>query len=70
MLLGGDEFGRTQHGNNNGYCQDNELSWFDWEHMDDGLRAFVARVIQLPQGRIPCFSAAAGSTAGRCAAPA
>ncbi len=46
MLVGGDEFGRTQHGNNNGYCQDNELSWFDWEHMDDGLRAFVARVIQ------------------------
>ena len=46
MMLGGDEFGRTQHGNNNGYCQDNELSWFDWEQMDDGLRAFVARVIQ------------------------
>jgi glycogen operon protein len=46
MLLGGDEFGRTQNGNNNGYCQDNELSWFDWEHMDDGLRAFVSRVIQ------------------------
>ena len=31
MLLGGDELGRTQHGNNNAYCQDNELSWFDWE---------------------------------------
>jgi isoamylase len=46
MILGGDEFGRTQHGNNNGYCQDNDISWFDWEHMDDGLRAFVARVIQ------------------------
>jgi isoamylase len=46
MILGGDEFGRTQHGNNNGYCQDNEVSWFDWEHMDDGLRAFVSRVIQ------------------------
>ena len=30
MLLGGDEFGRTQHGNNNAYAQDNELSWFDW----------------------------------------
>jgi len=30
MLLGGDEFGRTQQGNNNAYCQDNELSWFDW----------------------------------------
>jgi len=46
MMLGGDEFGRTQHGNNNGYAQDNELSWFDWENMDDGLRAFVARVIR------------------------
>jgi len=46
MLVGGDEFGRTQGGNNNGYCQDNELSWFDWENMDDGLRAFVARLIR------------------------
>ena len=31
FLLGGDEFGRTQGGNNNGYCQDNEISWFNWE---------------------------------------
>jgi glycogen operon protein len=31
MLLGGDEFGRTQRGNNNAYCQDNELSWLDWK---------------------------------------
>ncbi len=30
MMLGGDEFGRTQKGNNNAYCQDNEISWFDW----------------------------------------
>ncbi len=30
MLLGGDEFGRTQQGNNNAYCQDSEISWFDW----------------------------------------
>src|SRR5262249_12434078 len=30
MLLGGDEFGRTQRGNNNAYCQDNEISWYDW----------------------------------------
>jgi glycogen operon protein len=34
MLLGGDELGRTQHGNNNGYCQDNEVSWYDWEDAD------------------------------------
>jgi len=45
MILGGDEIGRTQHGNNNGYCQDNELSWFDWDHMDEGLYAFAARVV-------------------------
>ena len=31
MILGGDEFGRTQHGNNNAYCQDSEISWFDWQ---------------------------------------
>jgi glycogen operon protein len=46
MLVGGDEIGRTQHGNNNAYCQDNEISWFDWESMDDGLMAFVTRIIQ------------------------
>ena len=37
MICGGDEIGRTQHGNNNAYCQDNEISWFDWEHVDDEL---------------------------------
>ncbi|HJQ36318.1 MAG TPA: glycogen debranching protein GlgX [Thermoanaerobaculia bacterium] len=46
MLLGGDEIGRTQRGNNNAYCQDNELAWFDWEHIDDGLLAFTARLIR------------------------
>ena len=35
MLLAGDEIGRTQHGNNNAYCQDNEVSWIDWEHIDE-----------------------------------
>jgi glycogen operon protein len=34
MILGGDEYGRTQQGNNNAYCQDNEISWFDWEWDD------------------------------------
>jgi len=42
MLLHGDELGRTQHGNNNAYCQDNALSWVDWASADDDLRAFVA----------------------------
>jgi isoamylase len=49
MLLGGDELGRTQRGNNNAYCQDNEISWFDWE-LNDRRRAlleFVHRVIHL-----------------------
>ena len=45
MICGGDEIGRTQHGNNNTYCQDNENSWYDWEDMDDELFAFVGRVI-------------------------
>jgi isoamylase len=47
MLLGGDEFGRTQGGNNNAWCQDNEISWFDWEHADEELLAFAKEVIAL-----------------------
>ncbi|HKC56034.1 MAG TPA: glycogen debranching protein GlgX, partial [Vicinamibacterales bacterium] len=47
MLLGGDEMGRTQQGNNNAYSQDNEISWFDWESMDRGLVEFTRRVIRL-----------------------
>jgi glycogen operon protein len=34
MILGGDEFYRTQRGNNNAYCQDNEMSWFDWSEVE------------------------------------
>jgi glycogen operon protein len=44
MLLHGDEISRTQRGNNNGYCQDNGLSWVDWEHADEDLLAFTAAV--------------------------
>ena len=47
MLLGGDELGRSQDGNNNAYCQDNEISWYDWEHVDKDLKAFTAKVIDL-----------------------
>ena len=47
MLLGGDELGRTQQGNNNAYCQDNEISWFDWAHVDRDLLAFATRIIAL-----------------------
>jgi len=54
MVLGGDEIGRTQHGNNNAYCQDNELSWFDWEKPDVELRLFTTRLIELRR-RHPVF---------------
>jgi isoamylase len=46
-LLGGDEIGRTQKGNNNGYCQDNEVSWFDWEKADLGLLEYTRKLIAL-----------------------
>src|SRR6202007_3194130 len=41
MLVGGDELDRTQHGNNNGYCQDSELAWYDWE-LDQRGQALLA----------------------------
>jgi isoamylase len=47
MLLGGDELGRTQQGNNNAYCQDNELSWFDWSAVDHDLLAFTSALVAL-----------------------
>ncbi len=49
MILGGDEIGRTQRGNNNAYCQDNELSWFDWrtEERHQRLFEFTRRLIEL-----------------------
>lgn len=46
MLLGGDEIGRTQQGNNNPYCQDNETSWYDWEHVDEAFFEYCRRIIQ------------------------
>ena len=42
MLTAGDEFGRTQHGNNNAYAQDNEVTWLDWQGRDSELEAHVA----------------------------
>ena len=47
MLLHGDETGRTQRGNNNGYCQDNDITWLDWAQVDEELLRFTARVSQL-----------------------
>lgn len=57
MLLGGDELGRSQKGNNNAYCQDSEISWFNWSEFDLHnwtLKNFVRRVIQLRKN-IPLF---------------
>jgi isoamylase len=47
LLLGGDELGRTQQGNNNAYCQDNPITWFDWSHIDSDLQAFTKKVVAL-----------------------
>jgi glycogen operon protein len=49
MLLGGDEIGRTQHGSNNAWCQDNEISWYSWTEEEDQPEqlAYTRRLIQL-----------------------
>ncbi|WP_146853604.1 glycogen debranching protein GlgX [Brevifollis gellanilyticus] len=49
MICGGDEYGRTQMGNNNAYCQDNEISWFKWERTaeENAQKDFTARLIAL-----------------------
>jgi glycogen operon protein len=47
MLLAGDEAGRTQRGNNNAYCQDNEISWHDWDRVDERLLGFARQLIAL-----------------------
>jgi glycogen operon protein len=47
MLVAGDDIGRTQGGNNNAYCQDNEVSWLDWDHVDQGLLDFTSQMIAL-----------------------
>lgn len=49
MLTAGDEFGRTQSGNNNAYAQDNAITWLDWDHADIELAGFTARLIELRQ---------------------
>ncbi len=65
MLLGGDELGRTQRGNNNAYCQDNEISWFNWpsllnapDHQEKSLIRFVSHLIRL-RGQHPSLRSAA-----------
>ena len=54
MLRHGDEIGHTQQGNNNAYCQDNEISWLDWEHADDQFLTFCAELVAF-RSRHPVF---------------
>jgi hypothetical protein len=69
MLLAGDEFGRTQKGNNNGYCQDSEISWIDWK----GSPKTTPRCASLPVVSLPfarnsrCCAVKAGATGWRSA---
>jgi isoamylase len=54
LLLGGDEMGRTQNGNNNAYCQDNEITWLDWANADKDLLGFTRHLIAFRQAH-PVF---------------
>ena len=72
MLQAGDELGRTQGGNNNAYAQDNERFWLDWEHADEDLIDFVARLAAIAQDhpllrrrRLPDGATAAEATGRR-----
>ncbi len=56
MLCAGDEMGHSQQGNNNPYCQDNAITWLDWEHADPTLIDFVGRLVTLRRRLLP-FSA-------------
>lgn len=55
MLLAGDEHGHSQHGNNNAYCQDNALTWLNWQEAHQGLTSFVAALLHLRQ-QIPALT--------------
>jgi glycogen operon protein len=54
MMLGGDELGRTQLGNNNAYCQDNRVSWIDWENTDARLLEFTRELIRFRREHPVC----------------
>jgi len=56
MLTAGDEFGRTQQGNNNAYAQDNETTWLDWVGADDALSRYTAELVKLRQRLKPFFA--------------
>jgi glycogen operon protein len=55
MILAGDEQSHSQQGNNNAYCQDNEISWLDWEHADQELIRFVSDLVNFRRSH-PAFS--------------
>jgi len=55
MLLAGDELGHGQQGNNNAYCQDNEITWLDWQHVDTDLTGFVAQLLAIRR-QIPALA--------------
>ncbi len=68
MLTAGDEFGRSQAGNNNAYAQDNELTWLDWQGRDRALERFVAALSRLRRG-VPAFAGTGFLTGGPPDAP-
>ncbi|WP_296678674.1 glycogen debranching protein GlgX [Novosphingobium sp.] len=55
MLTAGDEFGRTQHGNNNAYCQDNPIGWINWDSRDRDLESFVAELSRARAARLAAY---------------
>ena len=63
MLTAGDEFGRTQGGNNNAYAQDNEITWLDWDGRDRDLEAFTAALAAFRRAH-PALSAPEFLTGG------
>ena len=69
MIGHGDELGRTQRGNNNGYCQDSELTWVDWDDVDETMLAFTQSLTRSAR-RIARSSGAASSPDVRCAVAA
>ena len=71
MLTAGDEFGRSQQGNNNAYCQDNPLTWLDWENRDRALEDHVAALAAWRADRAGCFTAfpREGAWLGPCGEP-
>ncbi|MXO71046.1 glycogen debranching protein GlgX [Alteraurantiacibacter buctensis] len=60
MLTAGDEFGRTQQGNNNAYCQDNAIGWVDWQGRDVALEDFVADLSAMRRAHLAHFAAPPG----------